>query len=105
MQNALIYDKSLEIEKLNIKRRECMGEIMKVLEKNSNINEAERFRVFSRSDLPFVLIILFGDSHAMPGCLVHIVVRLYPHFTRQCAKTLQASAQEKWNAIKRPINR
>lgn len=32
MQNALKYDKSLEIEKLNIKRRECMGEIMKVLE-------------------------------------------------------------------------
>lgn len=62
-------------------------------------------RFFSRSDLPFVLIVLLGDSHAMPGCLVHIVVRLYPHFTRQCAKTLQASAQEKWNAIKRPINR
>lgn len=43
--------------------------------------------------LPFVLVILLGDRHSVPGGLVNVIVCLYPHLVRYSAEALEAPAR------------
>lgn len=45
--------------------------------------------------VPFILVILLGDRHSVPGGLVNVVVCLYSHFVRYGAEALQTSTKEK----------
>lgn len=53
-------------------------------------------------DSPFVLVVLLSDHHPVSGGLVHVVVRVYPHFVRNVAETFQASVEKTRIAMSNP---
>lgn len=54
--------------------------------------------------IPFVLVILLGDRHSVPGGLVNVVICLYPHFVWYGAEALQTSTKEKKKNKKAEVN-
>lgn len=61
----------------------------------SNVRRRPYVLLLVGISVPFVLVILLGDRHSVPGGLVNVVVCLYPHFVWYGAEALQTSTKEK----------